>query len=378
MGLWLTIIGMPYSAAQVGHVELERRAAAAGFTFTLAMALGILRNECRHSPLDGGSVDEIAQAWWKRNQADLDAATWIFGDLQQRYRSALAPQQAAAAERKLIEGLTPAAMQNLRFIFKRQLPTAASCNRALVQFRHSQLDVANVGRNKGFEQLAEFGETLRHVREDPGYRPRDEKFRSFDAQVSVGMHPMLTLDAIEAAKERKDAEMIVRGWMSLIDRGDARAAHTLGAHYLNGQYVARDTKVAFAWFYNTWVMGEPEGANALGVMYRDGIGVAADANTALAAFSAARLLADRRGDPAAYQRAETLFNALAQKAGPASARESRCIRWSSLHEKLRQVAADVSTVILREPSGMKGNVLDDSLHTDAEIDRALSECVTTR
>ena len=347
--LLLTGLTSQSAMAQVDDAEIERREAAVGFFLPRAMALGILRLECRQW-LAGSDddVNRVAQSWWERNRDELDAAAWIVAEAIRRYRSTMPSDKAASAERAMVQGMGDTAQNNLRIVFRRQIPTLESCRRAIQQYKFSQLDVSRLGSTKGYEQFAEFGASLKRVRADKAYQPPEEKFRTLETQVSVWPQPLISLDAIEAAKEKKDSQSIIRGFESLAERGDRRAAQTLGMSYLNGQYVARNTQAATAWFYNAWAMGEPDGINALGVIWRDAIGVQADRKLALAAFAIARQMTFVSKD-AVFQRSSSNYSQLAAQMDASDVKETSCMKWEVLHNKIREVAAATQSVKLQGP-----------------------------
>jgi TPR repeat protein len=326
------------AAAQSPDPETERREAAAGFVLPMVMSLGSLRLECRywlHGSAD--DVDTVAHAWWQRNREDLDAASWITGEAVRRYRSTMTTERAQQAERQLLQVISDSHLAILRTSFNRQLPDADSCRRALQQYKASQLDIARLGAAPGYERFAEFGQTLKRAREDRGYRPPAEAKRTFDAQVGVVSQPLITLDFIEAAKQKKDSKSVMQGFESLAERGDRRAAQTLGSYYLSGQYAAPDAQAAQAWFYNAWAMGEPEGINALGVMARDGVGMAADRPLALAAFALARQLATDRQEQA-QQRSSANYARLAGQMAAQDIAAAGCLTRQAVHDRFRQLA----------------------------------------
>jgi hypothetical protein len=347
--------------AQTNEQEIEKREAAAGFFLPTAMALSILRLECRQwLAKTGDDVDEVARNWWQRNRDDLDVATWISGEAIRRYRSTMPGDQALTAERRMLQAFSQGQLDNIRGMFRRQLPSPELCHKAVQRYKIPLLDVSNLGKTPGYERFGEFGETLRRTRSDNSYRPADDKYRTFDAQVAMAQQPLASLDAIEAAKERHDSTAVVQGFKSLVDRGDRKAAQALGMAYLNGQYVPRNYQLASTWFYNAWAMGEPEGINALGVMARDAVGMLADNKLAIASFAVAKKMASN-GQGSAFQRAASNYSRLSQQMAADDVTAAGCMKWEALNNKLHQLAA-VSPEVLREsPELPKGTLFDSDL-----------------
>lgn len=355
--LLLALIGYQPVFAQVVDPEIERREAAAGFLLPSAMALGVLRRECRQEPQGNDEVERVARAWWERNRDDLDAATWVSAEAMRRYRATLPPEKAFAAQRQISQSMGEAALADLRTTFGRRLPSSELCQKAVQRYKFSQLDVGNLAKTPGYEHFGEFGETLKRVLADKNFRPMEDKFRTFDAQVSVAGTQLLALDAIEAAKARGDAASVVRGFEFMAARGDARAAQTLGLFYLNGQYVPRNVQFAYGWFYNAWAMGFAEGINAIGVIWRDALGVSPDHKLALSAFAVAKQMA-AQGPADALQRSATNYARLSPQLNPDEIAAAGCIAWNDLHQKIRQVA-EVSGIKLTAPPALpKGNLFD--------------------
>ncbi|HJV76386.1 MAG TPA: hypothetical protein VJ654_19345 [Noviherbaspirillum sp.] len=357
LALLILFIGQQPVIAQISEQEIERREAGAGFILPMAMSLGVLRFECGQWLQGEEDVNQIAKAWWERNRESLDAAIWVSTQAVRRYQATMAPEKAALAQRQIAQVTGDAALANLRAVFASQLPTAQLCKKAIQRYKFQELDVANLSKTLGYERFGEFGEALKRVVTDKDFRPMDEKFRTFDAQVSIANTPLITMDAIEAAKARKDVAGIVRGFESLAARGDSRAAQTLGVFYLNGQYVSRDSRAAQGWFYNSWAMGNPEGINALGVMLRDGIGLSADSKVALAAFAIAKQMASK-GSVEAFQRSTLNYSRLFQQLTSTDVTGAGCLNWSDLHSKLRQLAEQSGVTLLAPPKVPQGNLFD--------------------
>lgn len=354
----LILLSGPRSViAQISDQEIERREAAAGFILPMAMSLGVLRLECSKWLQGDDDVNQIAKAWWGRNRESLDAASWISSQAVLRYRATMAPEKAAQAERQMAQSIGNGTLGDLRAVFAGQLPTPQLCQKAIQRYKFREFDVGNLSKTPGYEQFGEFGETLKRVSADKDFRPMDEKFRTFDAQVSIASNPLITVDAIEAAKARKDVAGVVRGFESLAERGDARAAQTLGIFYLNGQYVSRNIQTARGWFYNSWIMGNPEGINALGVILRDAIGLPADPKLALAAFAIAKQMASK-SSAEAFQRSASNYSRLAQQLTPIDVAGAGCFDWKNLHSTFRQLAEQSGVTLLPSPKVSQGNLFD--------------------
>ena len=187
--------------------------------------------------------------------------------------------------------------------------------------------MANLGGTKGFERFAEFGETLKRWRTYPMFRPIDDKFRTFETQVSAAQQPRVTLDAIEAARERGDSSTVIRGFESLAERGDQRAAQTLGIFYLNGQYVNRNPQSAFA---------------------------------------IARQFASR-GQESALQRAAANYTGLSRQMNASELTENGCMKWGALHDKFRQFATAAQDIKLRDAPKLPNGSLFDTKTIEATL-----------
>jgi hypothetical protein len=327
----ITLVLACFAPATVAQdaATIERREAAVGFIYTQAMALGVLRR-------------------WERNRDSLDASAWVVSQAVARYRAEGAAQQAQARERAMLQAFAGAMLPMLRAHFARQLPTAEACAKALAPYRRPEIDLHNAGQLASPMQgtLQEFARTLDEVRRDPAYRAPDEKFRTFDAQVSVMSVALLTHDAIDAAQARSDGATVIRGYERLAASGDPTAAQSLGLAHLDGRWVAKAPAKAAGWFYNAWALGEPEGLNALGVVWRDGLVGAPEPALALVAFAAASQ--SPRASAQAHQRAVTNLERLFTKATPPIVEDAACLRLSTLHEKARALAT-MSGIPLQPP-----------------------------
>lgn len=334
---------------QATDQEVERREAAAGFLLPSAMALSVLRLECRQwLATSVNDVDNVAREWWQRNRDDIDAATWITGEAIRRYRATLPQDKALSAERQILQSGSNANLYILRSMFRRQLPTSETCIKAVQRYKLPNLDVANLATTTGYEKFGEFGATLKQARLDKTYRPMDDRYRTFETQIGTAQQPLVTLDAIEAAKERKDSASIFQGFMSLANRDDPKAFQSIGMFYLNGQNVSRDYKTAMTWFYNSWVMGEADGINALGVMARDGLGMPMNNKLAVGAFAVAKQMA-ANGYANALERATSNYTRLAQQMAADDLVAAGCMSWEKLDSTFRSLALADTGVVLRKP-----------------------------
>jgi len=367
LALLILLTGQQSAIAQISDQEIERREAAAGFILPAAMGLGVLRLECSKWLQGDEDVNRIAKAWWERNRESLDAAIWVSSQAVHRYRAIMAPEKAALAERQMAQAIGSAALATLRAVFASQLPTPQLCQKAIQRYKFKELDVVNLSKTPGYERFGEFGETLKRVAADKDFRPMEEKFRTFDAQVSIANNPLITLDAIEAAKVSKDVAGVVRGFESLAERGNSRAAQTLGIFYLNGQYVSRNPQAARGWFYNSWAMGNPEGINALGVMLRDAIGIPADSKLALVAFAIAKQMASK-DSAEAFQRSASNYSRLSQQLTSMDVVGAGCLNWSDLHSKLHQLAEQSGVTLLASPTVPQGNLFDSGTLDKAQLE----------
>ena len=79
-----------------------------------------------------------------------------------------------------------------------------------------------------------------------------------------------------AARAESDDERNVRSYTKRAKEGDAEAQRTLGALYMNGQWVEQDSKKAFPWFLAAAKQGDMESQALVGQMLETGDGAAAD------------------------------------------------------------------------------------------------------
>ena len=172
----------------------------------------------------------------------------------------------------LLKALSNGIIANAKTHFHRQPPSPEGCANALRAYSAPAFDVQNGGSNMGYAQFAEFGKTLRAVRE-----------------------------AANAARERGDQTMMRTLYTRLAEHGEGTAAHAMGLSYLNADKASRDFVLAYRWFAAAWSLGNLEGLNAMGVLLRDGVGQPANARVAYGAF----LLAQHGArDQAAFDRSQ--------------------------------------------------------------------------
>ena len=330
-------LALPLAATAQTAAEIQQREAAADLVMSQAAALGIIRWECRDLlARSADDVERAALAWWQRHRDELDAANWIVLMALERYKATMTPEAAAEAQRQTLVATVSGSMALLRAVFKRELPTADSCRQAVRQFDDSEGGARAFKTVPGFERLAEFQDALRRTHRAPGFQLPEEKARSFDAQVSATEDPVVSLDAIESARERGDARVMMRGYEALANRGDGNAAQSLGLIHLQGALGQQKNPAnAYRWFYRGWTAGDAESLHALGVMWRDGIGMSANFKVALAAFLIARFMAGE-SEPVGV-RATANIQRLQQAMPVQDVAEVACASWVALHGAIRGV-----------------------------------------
>lgn len=327
-------------AQGLAPAEVEARNAAAGFMFSSLATLGMLREECEGltGPGPEGAA-AIARGWWERNQPEIEAA-YVWTD---RYLDALRRNDPAAHQkvsRALGDGTADAVQRNAAQLFRGQLPTAASCAETLRLYATPQQDVRQLGQATGQEKFAAFAQALQRIRAEPGYQlPAHLRL---DPERSLRYGLVASLQAAQAALQRRDAPAVQAAYESLAARGDAKAAQSLGAMYLRGDLVPRNDAQAYRWFYKAWLLRDAEGVNALGVMHRDGRAGPADARLALALFQLAQMQAT---EPRTRTRAQRNLQALAATLTPAQRTATACLT-------LNEVAAAVERPL---PEGERGS-----------------------
>jgi TPR repeat protein len=312
--------------------EVEARNAAVGFFLPQASTLSVVRDECRGILKDAApSPDQVAHDWWERNRAELDAINaWLRRSMAALQASSPSAHRAATME--LLGSSNQALVENLRSMFKRQLPTPATCLQALARYQAPQSDMLALAKNPGYERFAEFPATLLRIEQEAGYRPPQERYRSYDVQVPNGQFGLLaSLDAAQRAGAAKDWPGVLAAYASMAERGDARAALSAGYLLHRGELAGQEPSLAYYWYHRAYALGSPAGLNQLGVLWRDGTGVNPDLRLATAAF-----LVAAADNPDPKERTQSMQNAqelLAQMA-PAEQAQVRCMTRAELDEAL--------------------------------------------
>ncbi len=316
----------------------------------MAFALGregslyTLLGECSHlMSLSNLTVETIAKGWFDRNKPELEAA-YVWLDQYMLYLKTNDPAAFQLASTELASVQGNSILQNARIFFGRQVPNLASCERAAKTYSISQTDFKNMALNPGYEQFAEFPETLARIRAAPNFAvPQHLRF-GFDSanQKLVGVGNMASLDAAEAARERGDGTGRVAVFKGLAERGDGMAAQQIGLMYLNGQQVGKNTVEAYRWFYAAWSLSEMEGLNSLGVMNRDGLGVPVNLLLAQSAFYLAK--AGARSQPA-FDRALNNSDRLASRISPEAKTQIACMSLSAIDAELKRPIQSLQPVV---------------------------------
>ncbi|MES2973820.1 MAG: hypothetical protein V4757_09425 [Pseudomonadota bacterium] len=315
-------------SAGVPPDELEKRGAASVFILGRHAGLAVLRDECEFL-LPAGEFERGARGWLERNREDIEAAlTWIAATLEQLKRTDVAGH--AKVSESFTASMTRSVSGVTRQWFGRQAPTAASCDAVLRQFVLPQLDFRSMGANQGYEQFAEFGETMQRYRREAGYKPVATAKAGYE-DLHFGL--VASLDAAQAAREAGDIEGARVIYVSLAQRGEGTSAQTLGILYLNPQYAGRDDLQAYRWFYAAWSLADYEGLNAMGVMLRDGRAAAANPRLAWGAFLLAATMA--RND-AARSRAQANATRLEPQMAAADRQALACTSLAELDLALRK------------------------------------------
>jgi hypothetical protein len=321
--------------AQPSATEIEKRNAAVSFVLVREGSLYTLLGECSHlMALSNLTVEAIAKGWFDRNKPELEAA-YVWLDQYMLYLKTNDPAKFQLASTELASVQGNSILQNARVFFGRQVPNLVSCERAAKTYSISQTDFKNMALNPGYEQFAEFPETLARIRAVPNFSvPQHLKF-GFDSakQNLVGVGNIASLDAAEAARERGDGPGRVAVFKGLAERGDGMAAQQIGLMYLNGQQVQKNAVEAYRWFYAAWSLSEMEGLNALGVMNRDGLGVPVNLLLAQSAFYLAK--AGARSQPA-FDRALNNSDRLADQISPEAKTQMSCTSLTSIDAELKR------------------------------------------
>lgn len=328
--------------------EIERRNAAVGYALPKGMAVAVTRTECARLVPE---TEAIAQAWWRRTRDDMDAASaW-----SNRYLAALhardpARQRAASAE--LLRASSSAMVDSVRTLFGQALPDADTCKRVLQFIEAGAVDVQVKDPRPEFARFKEFAQTLARIRAEPGYKPPEERFRTFAAQVPP-TQMLASLLALEKAREARDGPGAVRVFTSMAERGDARAAQSLGLMYFRGDVIPRDPALAYRWFYRSHAMGNATGLNALGVAWRDGAGVEPDRKIAVAVF---HLAAAVETDPAERERARANAGRLDADLTLQERTTVGCMRLRELEDTLFAPVADVPGMVRPGIDGLERRI----------------------
>ncbi|MBF0614755.1 MAG: sel1 repeat family protein [Magnetococcales bacterium] len=112
--------------------------------------------------------------------------------------------------------------------------------------------------------------------------------------MSVDLEMEMESGVMMPPKEQIDPDRYLALIQALASGGNARAQHNLGAMYLKGLGVTRDSVRALEWFLKAGAQGEVLAQHNLGTMYLRGIGVAKDPVQAFDWFRRAALQGDAR------------------------------------------------------------------------------------
>lgn len=337
-------VGLAFAGvSSLSESDVEQRNAAAAFVLTREATIPPLIGEC--SPLLRGTtldVESIFRGWYERNRAELETAfSWL--DRYLLELKAKNPEMHQRTSNELMRSVSAGALQSIRPIFKRQLPSQSACEWAVKTYAAPQLDLKNIARNPGYEQFGEFARTLERIRGEPGFKPAKLQIGYENAAAfRVGMSNMATLDAAEAAKERGDGQARLMAFQSLAKRGDGLAAQAIGVMYFNGDLVQKNPTEAYHWFYTAWSLADYEGLNAMGVMLRDGVGISRDLPLAQAAFMLATVLAR---DKNARDRAQSNADRLVPQIDADGVRRIACFSLGSLDGELKKPIQALPTLV---------------------------------
>lgn len=322
-GVLLLVTGLQLGAAPVGTLapaEIERRNAAAAFVQTQELTLQMLRSECGTlMPAESARVNAIAKTWFDRNQDDIvSARVWL--DQYLAHAKSISAEQYQRESGALLKALSNGIIANAKPHFHRQPPSPEGCANALRTYSAPAFDVQNVGNNTGYAQFAEFGKTLRTVREATDYAVPPQINTQF--QENVAFQPFASLEAANAARERGDQMMMRTLYTRLAEHGEGTAAHAMGLSYLTADPASRDYALAYRWFAAAWSLGNLEGLNALGVLLRDGVGLPANTRLAYGAF----LLAQQGArDQTAFDRSQRNAQGMLAKVSDADRTALACM-----------------------------------------------------
>lgn len=336
-GVLLLVTGLQLGAAPVGTLapaEIERRNAAAAFVQTQELTLQMLRSECGTlMPAESARVNAIAKTWFDRNKDDIvSARVWL--DQYLAHAKSISAEQYQRESGALLKALSNGIIANTKTHFHRQPPSPEGCANALRAYSAPAFDVQNVGNNTGYAQFAEFGKTLRAVREATDYAVPPQINTQF--QENVAFQPFASLEAANAARERGDQMMMRTLYTRLAEHGEGTAAHAMGLSYLTADPASRDYALAYRWFAAAWSLGNLEGLNALGVLLRDGVGLPANTRLAYGAF----LLAQQGArDQTAFDRSQRNAQGMLAKVSDADRTALACMTINAFDAALQTPAS---------------------------------------
>jgi TPR repeat protein len=131
-----------------------------------------------------------------------------------------------------------------------------------------------------------------------------------------------SLEAANAAYDRKDYATALRAYQSLAARGDASARNNLGMMHYRGEGVPQDRSEAVKWYRLAAAQGNAEAQSNLGLMYDRGRGVPQDYVTAHMWFN---LVAARPNANAARSRDLVAKEMTPQQIADAQKRARECL-----------------------------------------------------
>lgn len=205
---------------EVSKVEMANRQAAVGYVMPSVIALGVLRLECRSLLANTTyDVDKLALRWWQRNRMDIDAATWVIADSINHNTETLTQGAAIASDKAIVEVILTTARTILQVGFGREVPTFARCRNFVQVYATTKNDLASLARQPGMHDEAAYLKALRGVLRDPAYRVPDAKQRVFDVQVGDYSQPLISMDALDAARESGDTRAVDAILASMKSRG---------------------------------------------------------------------------------------------------------------------------------------------------------------
>ncbi|MES2584986.1 MAG: hypothetical protein V4627_19840 [Pseudomonadota bacterium] len=284
-GLVLLTTGLQLGAEPVSTLapaEIERRNAAATFVRTQELTLQMLRVECGTlMPAEAPRVEGIARAWFDRNKDDIvSARVWV--DQYLSHAKSISAEQHQRESSAMLSSLSSGILGNAKTHFHRQPPSSEGCANALRAYATPELDVRNIGNQKGYAPFGVYAPALRAVREAADYQVPPHINTQY--QETLVFQPFASMDAASAARERGDLAMMRTIYTRMAEHGESTSAHAMGLSYLTVDATARDYVLAYRWFAAAWSMGNLDGLNALGVLLRDGVGVQPNPRVAYGAF----------------------------------------------------------------------------------------------